>query len=435
MRGTSGKKCNRNIWWLLFLFLVLSASTVVAERTPEVEVLIARGIEALNRGEFDRARQLLEDAIVQEPDNPEAIYYLGIAYSRMGLYRDAEDLLRKAEELTGENEYISLELGRLYTYRGECRRATERLRGLLRSEDNAVRQTAEDILSLCEPPPIGLTVSASVQYDTNVVLEPRNPPIEAPDREDIKGVFNIDSHLRLFSINNFRVLTRYNLYQSLHRREELTRFNITYQRLNPSVQWRMSDSLVMETGYALEYSRFKGRAYGRSHTFYTNISGIPTRSVSPSVTYEYQELRYWDSPLFRDNSLRSGHKNTFTAEVSFTPDRLQILLSGAYEWTRTKEDYWDYNGYSVGGLLLYHLNWGSIGFEYDLNKSHFRGVFPSVNRKRRDELHEFSLHLLYNLNRHLSIILQNYYSRNISNISIFDYKRNITSLTLRMEVL
>lgn len=421
--------------FLTFGFIDAAELSTKRQQKSPVDLLIAHGIEALNRADYTEALHIFQHAIKKEPLNPEVLYYLGIVYSRTKQYPKAEKLLLKALQLIGENDYIYLELGRLYTLTGQCTKARDNLHKVLNSEDKTIREAATELLKICEPPAYGLSAYASVQYDTNVVLEPTNPPIEAPDKEDLKGVFYIDAYLRFFSIGRAKILAKYNLYQSLHRRHELTRFNIHYQRLNPCIQWSPRGGLSTEAGYVLEYSYFGSNLYGRSHGFYLNIGLTPSRDIATIVGYEYQKQRYWDSFLFKDNSVRSGHKNTVTGDITLRARDLQVVLSGAYEWTRTRKIYWDYNSYSLGLMLRHPFQRVLIGMEYEFTENRFRDTFVFTDIKRRDRLHEVSLQLIYNITRGFSLILQQDYSRNTSNIDIFDYERSITSLTLKVDIL
>ncbi len=419
----------------LFFVLVSVDASVKSEHILSEDLLIAQGIEALNRSDYSKAEQLFQEALKEDPLNPEALYYLGITYSRTGQYTEAEGFLLKALSIIGENDYIYLELGRLYTITDECTKAVSHLRRLLNSDDRTIREGAIELLRICEPPAYGLSAYASLQYDTNVVLEPTNPPIKAPDKEDMKGVFYVDAYLRLLSTNNAKMLTRYNLYQSLYQKDDLTKFNIHYQRLNPCIRWSSGEKFSTETGYAFEYSYFGSKLYGRSHGFYFDMRIIHNRTVFSNLSYEYKKQRYWNSPLFEDNSIRSGHKHTVKGGITFRVRTLQATISGAHEWTRTKKDYWDYNGYSIGAVLRYPMQRALVGIEYEFTENHFRAPFIPTDIERKDRLHEVTLQLIYNISRGIMLILQQDYIRNISNIDVFDYKRSITSLTLKVEVL
>jgi Flp pilus assembly protein TadD len=74
---------------------------------------IARGRQALERGDLAAAERAFVEAVRREPSNPRALKYLGQVYSAEEKYREAEPLLRKACALDAAEENACYYLGRL----------------------------------------------------------------------------------------------------------------------------------------------------------------------------------------------------------------------------------------------------------------------------------------------------------------------------------
>src|SRR5262249_13917889 len=74
---------------------------------------IDRGRRALARGDLAAAERAFEEAVRREPQNPQALKFLGQADSGQGKYREAEPPLRRACTLDPAQENACYYLGRL----------------------------------------------------------------------------------------------------------------------------------------------------------------------------------------------------------------------------------------------------------------------------------------------------------------------------------
>ncbi len=109
-----------NFFGVLLTVLLLSIIFPLHLNAQSYELYTAQGIQKINEEKFDEALELLKKALELSPENPEATYYTAIAYSRLGNYKEAEELFFKTLELDETALNVYLELGRIYYIKSQC---------------------------------------------------------------------------------------------------------------------------------------------------------------------------------------------------------------------------------------------------------------------------------------------------------------------------
>jgi hypothetical protein len=112
-----------------------------------------------------------------------------------------------------------------------------------------------------------------------------------------------------------------------------------------------------------------------------------------------------------------------------------------YDFNRADEDYWSFNGYSLGAEVVLKLTafdlpsplYVSLSGEYE--ERNYREQFPSFGESRRDWMQEYSLGLTYLLTKRIALSVREDYTMNNSNLSGFDYSRSITGIFVSLGVL
>ena len=91
---------------------LFSSRIVKASQYPEL--LLSQGIEAMGRGEYERALERFQRAAEKAPADPEVHYYVGLASSRLGDYPSAITAFERVLELDPEHRKVQYELGMAY---------------------------------------------------------------------------------------------------------------------------------------------------------------------------------------------------------------------------------------------------------------------------------------------------------------------------------
>jgi len=425
--------------YVSLMFFVLFAASPLYAASDEYELYTAEGIQKINEGEMKDAIVLLRKALSLSPENPEAAYYAGIAYSRDGDYIEAERMFLQALQMdeTYANAYI--ELGRIYYVTSRCDDLETLLSKLTDiSEETELKVEASRLVDGCrrkaEEKPYSLDVSAGTQYDSNVILEPSNPPVDAGRKSDSRAVFYLTSEAVLLKRDSLKLKGDYSFYQSLH--TNLGDFNVRYHRISPALEVDISETLDSAAGYSLEYTRLGGDLYSRIHTYYARLTVKEGRRGSTEAVYEYNVIKYWDSAIFLTNSMRSGYRNRLGLKQRFRTSRLSGELYYFSDFKRAQAEYWAFNGQSVGAGIVYKIKpslYLNLLSEY--NERRYRDDFPGLQKRRVDRMQQYSVRLTYFLSGRMSASFTESYTVNDSNLGIFDYKRSITGIFLTVRVL
>ncbi len=423
---------------VLIIFFISIVSPIYAV-TEDLDLYIALGIQKINEGKMKDARESLEKALALSPENLEANYYAGIANSRLGNYRRAEGLFFKVLKTDENTAGAYLELGRLYFQTSRCTKAEDNLsRFISMSEDEASKAYAGRLIDNCSAEsgekPYYLNASLGMQYDTNVILEPSNPPIDADRKSDARGLLYISSGATLFEKGAIKLKADYSFYQSLH--FNLNDYNVHYHRLTPYIEIDLSDKIKPSIGYSFDYTLFGGDRYSRFHSLYGKLKFLGSKNLSTEALYEYRDIKYWDSDIFEANSIRSGTQNSAGVKQNYNTDRFSCSVYYYGEYNRAEEDFWSYNGHKFGAEIAYRITSPLyIGVSGEYNRKKFRDDFSDTDERRSDKIQEYALSLTYLVSKRVSISLTENYTINNSNLSIFDYKRNITGISLTVGVL
>ncbi|HDH06731.1 MAG TPA: tetratricopeptide repeat protein [Nitrospirae bacterium] len=415
---------------LLVLFSVIMPLHANAG-SEDYELYIAEGIRKINGGEFSDALGPLKKALKISPDNAETAYYAGIAYARLGNYKEAEKLFLKSLQ-AGENaENVYIELGYIYYVTSRYDKAEEFLSKFMDiSENETLKRYALKLFDACrenEEKPYKLSIAAGGQYDSNVVLEPSNPPPGTDKNSDTRAVAYITSEATLFKRGVIKLRVDYNFYQNIH--SDLDDFDVQYHKITPVLEIAAPGIVKPSVGYSLEYAFLGNEGYNRTHTYFGKITLKQGRKLSTDLIYEYRDNKYWDSNTFQNNSIRSGYKNTAGIRQNFY---LSGLSGDAYyfsDFNRAKEGYWDFNGYRAGAALTCKITAPlSINVSGQYNERRYRDDYPVFQKRRLDRMQQFSVRLTYIFSRRISASITETYTVNNSNLGTFDYKRNITGI-------
>jgi tetratricopeptide (TPR) repeat protein len=409
----------------------------VGYAADEFELYIAQGIEKINSGNFREAVEILKKALELRPDNPEAEFYSGLAYSRVGELSRAERMFQKikTEEIYASNVY--LELGRIYYAWKECKRADKYLtifKAL--TADDVQKGYADAMIERCyeqedAEKPYKLNLTTGVQYDTNVILESTNPVVDEDLRgDDGRAVFLINAGARVFKNKDMTAKAEYNFYQSLH-------FDlVTYNSIEPTIELTQSDIIRPSLGYKFEHIFFDRDEYGFSHKGFAKINLKESEHYSIDGIYEFKENHYRDTETYTTNSDRKGHQHIYGIKQNFERDKMKGDFHYYYDVNNAKEDAWSYSGDNVGAVFGYRVMEPLVvKVSADFTRRKHREEFAVFDEKRVDEMQRYSIKIHYAVTDRIVATLSESYTRNDSNLADYDYRRNIIGLLLTYGVL
>ncbi len=418
---------------VLIFSLLFSLSMSYA--AGDYELYIARGIEKLNKGNYSEALDLLKRALELSPEDTEAAYYTAVAYSRLGEYEQAEELFLKILKKDEADVNVYLELGRLYNAKRECLKSRKYLsRFISLSNDEALKKYAKNLLEDCSRSALKkkscyLNLTAGGQYDDNVIIEPQNPAVAADRKSDGRFVAYLTAGADLFEKGPVALKAEYNFYQSLH--EHLSKFNLQYHKITPSLDIAFSDVFSTSVGYTLEYTLLGKEQYSRFHTYFGKIIVMESAGLSTEAIYEYKDHKYWDTDMFRSNSIRTGYRNTAGLRQNFGSGNLSGNIYFFSDFDKGQERYWDFNGYRSGAELTSIIAaslYINVSGEY--TERRYLDDYPLYQKRRLDRMQQYTARLTYFFSDRISASITDTYSVNNSNLGIYDYTRNIAGIFL-----
>ncbi len=424
---------------------------------------LGQGMAQYNRGLYNEALASLENAEKYLPSDPLVFYYQGLTYHQKGAFDLSPGRFLRARTLNSDlaaaSHYYS---GIAYYQRGLLDEAKEEFNAAVKAgePDSELVKSSQLFLEQAGggvetgPKRWDLTFTGMYQYDNNVVIVPLGTS-PAPD----SGISQKhDWVTALFGRAEYRPIqteawlggASYTFYQSFHR--TLSGFDVEDHTPVAYLQ-RQFGSLQARLQYSYDYI-----LVGRSPFLIAN-------SIQPSFTlsegyhaftqaqFRYQNKDFQDG-RFLQNSFRDGKNwlagitqyflfadNTGNFRLGYTFDTDRTgggSPSVAVLGDQTNAD-WAYTGHRISaGLGLPAV----LAYKVDFDFSYYRQNYANPNSfapgnagdlttlKRRDNIFYFTGTIGRDFTEWLSASVQYSYTRDQSNVKLFDYNRSVTSLSL-----
>jgi len=427
---------------LLLLFFFIVSSAAYAEEKASFERSVTKGILALDHQEYEKAVGYFHAAVQEKPDDPSANLYLGIALNNSGNEQEGERFLKKALKLDPLSPRTNLELGILYYKKGfqaEARDFLETAKNNAPGTD--IADLAEDYIGGIDQKEIkakdwALSLTAGGQYDSNVILDSGAGPLpEGISRKsDWRAILFIEGKFTPRLTEQITLGPTYSFYQSLQ--AELTDFNVQQHLPGFLFDISLSKNVLLKASYFYEYTKVGNEEYVSAHSISPVLTVSEGRNFFTVLRYQYQDKDFKDSDMFPNNSERDGFNNLagISQYIPLSPVCL-LGLHYAYDYDSAAEKYWSYSG-----------NAGHIDLRFDLGKSwkldlygqyyrkDYKADYPGTSATRKDKMTTFYANLTKTLASRFDITAGWMYVNNNSNIDIFEYDRNIATLTLRVSL-
>jgi tetratricopeptide (TPR) repeat protein len=424
---------------------------------------LGQGMSQYTRRLYNEALASLENAEKYLPSDPLVFYYQGLTYHQKGAFDLSPGRFLRARtlspDLAAPSHYYS---GIAYYQRGLLDEAKEEFAAAIKAGEPESELVKSSQLFLEQaggavetgPKRWDLNFTAMYQYDNNVVLTPLgtspSPGSGISQKHDWRTALFGRAEYRPIQTETWLGGVNYTIYQSFHR--TLSGFDV--QDHTPAVYLqRQLGSFQARLQYSYDYS-----LVGRSPFLIAN-------SIQPSFTlsegyhaftqaqFRYQNKDFRDG-RFLQNSFRDGknwlagitqyflfadNTGNFRLGYTFDSDRTgggspSVAILG----DQTNAD-WAYNGHRVtAGLGLPAV----LAYKVDFDFSYYRQNYDNPNSfapgvagdlttlKRRDNIYFFTGTISRDFTEWLTASAQYSYTREQSNIPVFDYNRSVTSLIL-----
>jgi tetratricopeptide (TPR) repeat protein len=381
--------------------------------------------------EFSKAAELFQSVADQEPENVLAFYFAGLSFYKTKKYSQAVEYLLKASEASSSiktNGYYYAGISQFHLC--DFDQATELLSYVVENADSeALRENARKWMKSVEKrqkalKPFTLLGRISRRYDDNVVLEPIDQDIYANEDDWLSTIY-LAGKYKFFKRHDLEAGAGYSHYQTLY--DDLSEYNLTGSTLQFYVRYNVKP-------YLFDFSYFP------SFYWLDNDGYLLRHRINPRVIWQVDDKTSFSlSYAFMTNNHlqdadRLGHAN----EVSLDGYRLVQSIKGNIAASISYEDDSTRHRDRAFGRLVTRVSLSApISYELMLvlsgrfeDKS-YKYVDSFYNERRQDTKHQATVSLSRKFYDDIVEVSADFsYSRNNSNISDYEYRRRVFSLTV-----
>ncbi|MDQ6993129.1 MAG: tetratricopeptide repeat protein [Mariprofundus sp.] len=448
---------------------ILQAIYTAAPESSEVNYYL--GLVYKGMLDFKKAEIHLQAVAVKNEKNGDAHSHLGEVYHSQGQMDKAKRELLQAQKYHGRPAYTAYLLGLIYLQEKQFDLALSSLQKAI-DLDVSFRQKGEYSkgvayfkqgerahaehsfqIAIDEDPDTDAGVYAqlslikmkkeagkSVQpfragaryvfsYDDNVVLSPSLllVPVVIAQKSDVRHTLSLSASYVAQLSDHWKLDSGYQLSQSFHR--NIHRYNVTSHTLSVNPTYTMASGDELGLQFSGDYYLLAGTRYLQALGGYlVNRHPFNKRSFG-TLRAGFRSYNYFDKVAATENRDGTGLLASY--------DYLHLLGEGGYatvglSYARdlTKGVNWTNDQKKINGLISYPL-YGKISAEaygsYVLQ--HFMNANTAAGFHRIDKVYNSSLALTYVANKMWRLSSQYSWTRALSNIYVYDYTRNIYSLS------
>jgi Flp pilus assembly protein TadD len=468
----------------------LGQSLIRTRRYPDAERVFRALVEAepssgkgklgLAMAQYYQAKYMealknLEEAQGLLPNDPLVPYFQGLAHNRLGSYDQATVSLNRAMQLSPElSQEGHYQLGIAEYGRGRFEEAKGQFEAALAAEPaSELAQAARVYLTELNDPGFAadrrrldptqqrtalpqitekkswdVLANISGQYDSNVVLLPLGvqPPggtTGISRKDDFRTVFTLRGEYRPLQTDTWTVGTAYGFYQSFHR----TLHTFDVQDHTPSVylQHRYG-RFQSRVDYLFDYVTVGREPFLLSHAIRPVFSVREGQSWFTQLQLGYQNKDFKDD-RFALNSTRDGKNWLFGIQqfYHFAENAGVVRVGYVFDTDRTgggspsiatapSNADWAYTGHRISTGVRIPTVWTvtpDLTFDYyRQNYDNPNSFSPGGRTVRKDDILIFTAALSRPISKNVSVGVQYSYTRDNSNVAVFDYVRSVYSLSL-----
>jgi len=375
-------------------------------------------------------------------------YHLGLSLMESKAFEKATTrFLRVAELIPEQGASIQYLLAVSFYRQGRFDEAKKAFKDVLGTSSNAMllESSRRFLGAIAHNPqmkkPWVLAASLGLHYDDNVILLPEGSPLPVgiSDQSDLRWVGRLRAGLKVFQSARTVGFARYNFYQSLH--QDLDAFDAQSHNLSFTTKHALaSQPYRFDFSYRFSHVSIDGESYLQLHTLRASLDFLSASARTTRIAYRYQDKDFLRLSAFPGSEARSGMNNALSLLQEWNLDEAGATVHGEYTYDEdnTVGKDWDYRGHSVKlGLSLPKSLFpaeiqpalgAAWGLQYYKNANSFS--LGNSGRKREDRVQTYTINLSKSFAPRISGDFQYLYSRNNSNIRLFNYERQIVSLTM-----
>ena len=384
--------------------------------------------------DYSKAAGLFQDVLKEEPARVLAGFYCGVCLYRNQQYQEANPYLLMAAEnspdLKVKAYYYS---GLCFFYMGQDALAANKMIYVKANadskdvRDNAARWIEKIQADKKERKPYKLQAKLAYEYDNNVPLEPTDQDDLYSDEKDSMIIGSVAGEYNVFNQDSIVIGAGISRYQSWHM--DLDEYDASDTALKIYGRY-LADPFTYGLQIRPSIYQLDGEDYLLSIQATPEVSYTINQQVSLWLSYTYSNNDYRKSVY--DDRDSDNHELFLDTVYTFDGDKGYVLGGIGYEYNDASEDAYDYSRLTVraGGFfdLAYALRFGVLG---TYSGKAYKDDDAIEDKKREDTRYNIAVSLSRELYYEwLEIVAEATYTKNDSNISDYEYKRQVVGIGL-----
>jgi tetratricopeptide (TPR) repeat protein len=418
---------------------------------PPIKEAVVELIDVLYR--LDRMEEARKWIDVAEKNNifpAKTAFLKGMVLAKEGKHAQAIDAFEKSKKLDPSYaQSADLQIGLSYLGDRKFEKAKERFQAAVTldplSDLASFARRYQDIVeqrSYLERP-LRVTIGIMGQIDTNMLTEP-NPNTGYP------GSVYSSEEKSLAMMNTFRLdyvptfsgpwlfNASYALANSIHEK-------------NATTHDVLANTLSVAPGY--NFGRFAVNiAANYTHVMKTDSSYknySETFSIGPMFRMllaqnqilefyaGYAKKSFFNKPLTPEENQSSFGFDSYVSWMWLFENGSIVNFKYGYNVETADGSYWDYGGHRFTANLIYPV-WKAVklqlgGEAYVQDYRNERATLEGIMMKRRDRTYTGMAGLIWDVHRNVSLMAQYNYTRDDSNIGVYDFNREIYSAGMELK--
>jgi len=377
---------------------------------------LGKGICLYKLGRYNEALELLEQAIKLKPDYGEAFFYKGLIYFNQKNYVSCYQNLQKCIQLNPD-------------FTSTCSYYIEVAKKHIAKSREAKKSLSEfDLKTIPKKWEFFFTLGG--EYDDNVILQPEKEPL--PGAISRKEDFRSLSQLRIdykkhLEEGQFALASSF--YHLAH--HELSEYDLLGGSI--SIAYLMNGSkLNPSIEYGYDYYVVGGDQYLDKHSISPSLTIATGKNINTQLYCLFEKTNFFPYPVDKEDD-RDSLSGTFGSRIFIQgKNNRTVNIETAYKVNKADGSNWDYQSPMVSAQFKTPFIFKNSNFSFLIMSEWllFDHVNTLFNKTRNDTRIAISGTISFHLNKNWDLIMTFTNIRNMSNLEAYDYKRNISSISV-----
>lgn len=360
----------------------------------------------------------------------------GLVLMKLNKNQEAVEAFKKAKTLDASmTQTANFQIGVALIKAGQREEAGQIFKEVIVADPNSdMAQFANQYIEAmtrkpAEAKPFKLTLDAKWEYDDNVILKPSDQTVAGgiSGEHDTRYVGILRAEYTPIASGPFNVKTQYSIYYSDY--QKLGSYDVMSHTLSIIPGYTMPNSML-NLLLSYNYTWVDDDEYLQSGTVSPTYTFMPWSGQMGQMALRWQKKELIKPP-FTKNEDRDAQEYAASAGWFYFFARDKGFANIRYEFNKEDTDgiNWGYTGNKGSLNIILPLD---DNIKFNLSGETYYQQFDHTNtnflKKRRDITYTGSAMLAYEFIKDWEVQLQYTYTRDDSNIMIYDYHKNVTSI-------